>query len=472
MGVQLLKKMDSDEESWIQSTHDEEESDEVERVQVKFITKLEDPKFVAPDAAYFVPITLGRYGLSQLVNHLLELQTPQPFDFLIDDQFLRTTLQKFAQSQHLSTQDALIELEYVLALEAPQKKGECQHDDWISCISCPAIGSLAGYNASASYDGVLRLWTPPEKDDATEMEETDPNKAYVCSLSLSAHSKPVKAIRMFLAGQSKCHILTGSQDHTIKWWRLRNVNEELSSNKFIASRREALIGEFSQHTGSIECLDVNPENDKFISGSFDNTMKVWDLVKNPESNGTDHDPDSNPKRRKHEIERFPLITLEGHVGCVSSVNWVEEGKCVSGSWDHSIRVWDLPSGICTDKYHCGTPIYSLSYNKSNNLILTGHADRTIRLWDPRSKENVIKSQFKSHKAWVPGVQWHPTNSFYFASASHDGTIKVWDSRSSFALHTIECHKDKALCVAWENDRTVVSGGADSKLQVYEFQKLA
>lgn len=47
--------------------------EDVEKVQIKFITKLEEDKWKAPESSYYVPITLTRYGISEVINSLLQL---------------------------------------------------------------------------------------------------------------------------------------------------------------------------------------------------------------------------------------------------------------------------------------------------------------------------------------------------------------------------------------------------------------
>ena len=50
--------------------------------------------------------------------------------------------------------------------------------------------------------------------------------------------------------------------------------------------------------------------------------------------------------------------------------------------------------------------------------------------------------FSSHTDWITGVQWHPTSEHHLVSCSHDNTAKVWDTRASIPLLTLEGHTDK------------------------------
>lgn len=42
-----------------------------------------------------------------------------------------------------------------------------------------------------------------------------------------------------------------------------------------------------------------------------------------------------------------IRTLLGHTLCVSSVAWPTPYNIYSGSWDHSLRQWDVETGIAT-----------------------------------------------------------------------------------------------------------------------------
>jgi ribosome biogenesis protein YTM1 len=70
--------------------------------------------------------------------------------------------------------------------------------------------------------------------------------------------------------------------------------------------------------------------------------------------------------------------------------------------------------------------------------------------------------FYSHKSWVSAIQWSPIDPFVLATTSHDGTLKVWDIRSSLPLHTVKATMnkgDKSLCLAF-GDGIIYSGGSD------------
>ena len=64
------------------------------------------------------------------------------------------------------------------------------------------------------------------------------------------------------------------------------------------------------------------------------------------------------------------------------------------------------------------------------------------------------------------MAWHPSSQHHVATASYDGSVKLWDLRTPIALHTLAGHVEKALCVAWTGPAQLVSGGTDCKLQMY------
>lgn len=86
-----------------------------------------------------------------------------------------------------------------------------------------------------------------------------------------------------------------------------------------------------------------------------------------------------------------------------------------------------------------------------------------------TNKTIAEIVFNSHKSWVSSVEWSPNDPFVLASSSHDGSVKVWDIRSSLPLHTVQAHKknEKSLCIAFTGS-SIFSGGSDCMVKKFKF----
>eukprot|EP01095_Lingulamoeba_sp_RSL-Kostka_P017626 TRINITY_DN928_c0_g1_i1.p1 TRINITY_DN928_c0_g1~~TRINITY_DN928_c0_g1_i1.p1 ORF type:complete len:495 (+),score=186.17 TRINITY_DN928_c0_g1_i1:71-1555(+) len=459
---------------------EEEEEEEIEKVQAKFFTKYE--KYKISEKPFMIPSSLSRFGLSEIINHFLNLETPVPFDILIDGVLLRTTLKKYLSRKGISSDDTIIDLEYILALDTPTPEGERIHDDWISSISTLSYNkSGRKWCLTGGYDGVVKIWDLNKiqqqfinkQNNENENDEDDYDEDDGTLYELQCHNKPIKSAFFIPTEDGKRgKMLTAGLDHTIKWWKLPPLVITKKNKKNYSKENSAkLLSRYIGHTDQIEEISLNPSNGKqFCSCSFDKTIKFWEL--NLPSMIQSNDEDEPPKkRRKLNLDQVSVLSLDDHKDSVTSIKWTDKRTCISGSYDKSIRVWDIPSSISTSILIGRKPISCLSVQENTNLILSGHAgDSVIRLWDYRSKEGeLIKKQYKSHTGNVSSVNWHPTNEHIFVSGSFDNKVKIWDTRSSFCLFTIDKHDDKVLSTCWNGDDQLLTGGADTILQ---FHKIA
>ena len=101
-------------------------------IVVRFSTKLNG--YQIPLTSFNIPSTSTRLTLSKLINHLLSLPQTVPFDFIISNEFLRTTLEEHLKTHEISS-ERIIDIEYTLALPAPQTEWSCQQENWISELS-------------------------------------------------------------------------------------------------------------------------------------------------------------------------------------------------------------------------------------------------------------------------------------------------------------------------------------------------
>ena len=80
------------------------------------------------------------------------------------------------------------------------------------------------------------------------------------------------------------------------------------------------------------------------------------------------------------FEGIHTRTLKGHTWYVSSLVVLPTGELASGSWDNTIRVWDTDTGECKQvlKGHTGS-VFSLVVLPTGELA-SGSEDETIRVW--------------------------------------------------------------------------------------------
>jgi len=216
------------------------------------------------------------------------------------------------------------------------------------------------------------------------------------------------------------------------------------------------------------------------SGGWDRSVCLWKVNMESSDSTEENGSDSKTvKKRKVSGEtQAKLIKLEGpscamneHTDNVSAIVWGGERNPVtlySGSWDHSLRSWDVTRECCTATLNGNKVVTSLSFSESSQMLASGHADNTVRLWDARAHgDSIVKFELTSHKKWVSDLAWSKTNDHLLVSVSHDNTMKLWDIRAKIPLYSLTPHTSKALCVDWNHScKQIVSGGADSKLEVH------
>ncbi|XP_076930753.1 ribosome biogenesis protein WDR12 homolog [Bidens hawaiensis] len=422
---------------------DREDEDALRKVQVRFVTKLKPP-FKAPETSIALPSNLTRMGLSAVVNNLLDSGNDdwkhEPFDFLIGGEFIRMSLKDFLLAKGISAEKVL-EIEYIRAVAPRKEEDPLLHDDWVSAVDGSSRFILTG-----CYDGLGRIW----------------EGAGVCTHVLEGHGDAITSVGIVKTTEDDDTnlVATGSKDKTVKLWKV--YAEPQAENMKIAAFR-TLRG----HTAAVKSVAAQPTADMLCSGSWDCRINLW------KTEPTEGDTVSTKKRKKGskeediQSEGEAVSTLVGHTQCVSSVVWPEHGTIYSGSWDHSIRRWDVETGKDTLNMFCGKVINCIDVGgESSALIAGGGSDPILRIWDPRKPGTLAPSfQFSSHTSWITSCKWHSKSWFHLLSSSYDGKVMLWDLRTAWPMAIIDSHEDKVLCADWWNGDSVASGGADSKLRI-------
>ena len=255
--------------------------------------------------------------------------------------------------------------------------------------------------------------------------------------------------------------------------------------------KQALIRTLLDHTNSVNSVSISSDNTKFVSGSFDGNIKVWDLNKGK-----------------------VLRTLEGHSDSVESVAIsLDNTRVVSSSRDKTIRVWDLGTGkllniLYSESYYnfciqsivitfdnkivsssndCKIRVWDLGTGKllntlerivrsdgtfaitSDNRIVSGYGN-TIKVWDLETGELLKTTSItKNHNGNVYSVAISPDNT-KIISRSFDKTIKVWDLETCRLLKTIypgEHYTFNIQSVAISPDNTKIVSYLASVIKVWD-----
>lgn len=406
-------------------------------VRVKLITREEE--FKVDENPIYVPVDLKKFGLSEVVNQLLENTEPIPFDFLVDGKLLRGSLQDYLNKSNLSS-ESIVCLEYVRAIQPPTFLAAFEHDDWVSSVDICRKGSGI---ATGSYDGCVRIW-----DNSANVQHT-----------FTGHQGPVNCVK-WVSGNK---VVSGSRDGNLHIWNTEG---------------KMLSGVLKGHTAPVNCVTAL-SNDRIVSGSQDGTLRLWTakLKELPDYEAPESRSSATAKRRrvaesqiKNAKVKGALACLEGHDAPVHGVtpHPVDKDVVYSVSEDHTVKTWDLVTSKCVDTKTTGFSLLSIaSLGPVTQLLACGSSARHITLVDPRSTTHASVKQLNGHKNFVVSIAPNPKDPYQFASGSHDGTVRLWDIRADAAMFVIERQESKTdndvYAVDWAE--FIAAGGRDKKLEL-------
>lgn len=228
-----------------------------------------------------------------------------------------------------------------------------------------------------------------------------------------------------------------------------------------------LRGTLEHHKGwitQVSCSPVHP--DMLISASRDKTLLVWQLT----------GKDSN----KNVPYGVPLRSLKGHSHFVSDVVISSCGAfAVSGSWDKTLRLWDIERGITSTVFKGHKhDVMSVAFSADNRQIISSSRDKTIRLWNTLGECKWVQesstSGNKSHTEWVSTVQFSPTtNNPVIVSGGWDAKVKVWHLSNFHLKSNFDGHNSQVNSVTVSPDGSLAaSGGKDGTAKLWDLGEAA
>lgn len=192
--------------------------------------------------------------------------------------------------------------------------------------------------------------------------------------------------------------------------------------------------------------------DMILSSSRDRSVIIWDLKRQETNYGV-------AKR-----------ALRGHNHFVSDVVISSDGQfALSGSWDSTLRLWDLQTGRTTRRFVGHTKdVLSVAFSADNRQIVSGSRDRTVKLWNTLG---VCKYTIQDdcHTDWVSCVRFSPnTQNPVIVSCGWDRLVKVWNLTNCKLKTNHYGHNGFLNCVTVSPDGSLcASGGKDGQAMLWD-----
>ncbi|KAH7438102.1 hypothetical protein KP509_04G001300 [Ceratopteris richardii] len=160
---------------------------------------------------------------------------------------------------------------------------------------------------------------------------------------------------------------------------------------------------FEGHSHYVMQVAFNPKDtNTFASASLDRTIKIWNL--------------GSPE---------PNFTLDAHMKGVNCVDYFTGGDkpyLITGSDDHTAKVWDYQTKTCVQTLEGHTHnVSAVCFHPELPVILTGSEDGTVRIWHATTYRLENTLNYGLERVWTIG---YLKSSNRIAIGYDEGTIMI------------------------------------------------
>ncbi|TMW63775.1 hypothetical protein Poli38472_002716 [Pythium oligandrum] len=295
--------------------------------------------------------------------------------------------------------------------------------------------------------------------------------------SITAHSKPISSVKFSRDGSL---VATASADGIIKIWSTTALLDASSECKPSVT--------FHDHDQGVSDVSWSPDGAYIVSASDDKTVRVWDVEQHKAVSVLGTPTHSNsvlfsglPMDSDALAAHAGDDTDDGHTSFVFCCQVNPQGTLIaSGSFDETVRLWDLRSGKClVDLTVHQEPVSCVDFNCDGTLLATASYDGLVRVWDVATMQ-CLREIILDPSVPVTQARFTP-NSRYLLVGSLDHQLALWDyttPQKPRCVKRFQGHVNQKFCLSAacfqdpEGDMTracVLSGSEDGRVVVWDIE---
>lgn len=249
-------------------------------------------------------------------------------------------------------------------------------------------------------------------------------------------------------------------------------------------------GSLKGHTGEVRCCALL-SGTEVVSGSDDKTGRVWSIVSGKTTAtlrghtqrvlgccqvGSEYvltcSADTTLRLWNGETT---LAVFRGHKGAVRCCAALGNGRAVSGSDDGTLRVWNLEYCTTAMELKGGGGLFGSGKGHTdsvtccsvvtNDRVLSGSKDATLRLWDLSNGGQVVRV-FRGHKKSIYCCDVFDSG-LKAVSGGVEGHLRLWNLSTGETLRILKVHSSSIeCCFVLSSGNLILSGGKDGSLFVH------
>ncbi|KJP85815.1 hypothetical protein AK88_04522 [Plasmodium fragile] len=409
---------------------DKEQEDQAEKqIQIYFTSDVANEKYQMEDTIYTIPASFRRIDLSRMVKKLLDIKENVSFEFLINDQILRSSIEEFLQLNNILSEN-VIQIKYILSITKKESTQIDKISEWISKLIV-----IEDKLYCSTFEGSALCY------DLSNFAKIDERKVADTSIFAFNVCKNDKLIDGEVRYSESA---IGLSNGTIRAF----LNEETGQK--IVTRSELCLG---NHDDMVKSIAFSKSGSLLISGGADNKINLYD------NNEIVHKlkeckSESNTNKRKMKHVLTPKKCIHKDVGIITALTFFNSNnRFLCTGVEKNIKIYDADTADIYATVPYGKAIMC-SDILNENLFVTADDQSVIKLFDIRCLEEQAVISLNAHKyifhdKVVTSLVGNK-NGIHFLSCSHDGFTNIYDVRlNKLPVYTIQTEdKSKVLSSTW------------------------